>query len=169
MTPKLIFLIGPSGVGKSAVGKELSKTFMIPVFNTDSIIKERIGKRKLNKYRDYIGESQFFKETKGIIDKVERDVIADYVLFDIGSGSLDSNIEWFKKFYRICLIDDDTKKLLKRRKKDHESVDHYGYIEFSEKRKDLYNSSNYIINVGDKSNEEVAKLVFNAIHEIIEL
>jgi shikimate kinase len=128
MKTKIILLMGPSGVGKSTVADALSKTFLLPVYNTDNIIKRNGQVSSISEYRSLVGEDQFCFETRDVIDHFRANSSNNYILFDSGAGSLDSNIEWFKKFYRICLIDDNMEKLWKRRKKDHESVDHYESI-----------------------------------------
>lgn len=166
MEHNIILLIGPSGAGKSTTAKILKEKFYVSIFNTDDLIKEKHHfKNDLASYRSKIGEEAFFEETKQVISDFNSD--SKLILFDIGAGSLDYGIDWFKQFYRICLV--NTPEILQpRREKYHKTLESYISIEMNSRRKELYNSSHFVISTKEKSRMQVAKEVYSSLIHIID-
>ncbi|MCG8433808.1 MAG: shikimate kinase AroK [Gammaproteobacteria bacterium] len=84
---KRIFLIGPMGAGKTAIGKQLARELSLEFFDSDLVIQERTGV-DVSFIFEKEGEQGFRLREKKIIDELtQRD---DIVLATGGGAVLDA-------------------------------------------------------------------------------
>lgn len=79
-----IFLIGPSGTGKSTIGKLLSKQLNMNFFDSDTEIIKKT-KTNINSIFDLEGESGFRKKEKKIINKIIKN---EKIILSTGGGAI---------------------------------------------------------------------------------
>lgn len=108
MIPRHIFLIGPMGAGKTAVGKRLARALELPFFDTDHALQERTGvdisfifekegesgfrKREARMLKDLANESSSVIATGGGI--VELDENVELLKSSRETVFLDASVEW---------------------------------------------------------------------------
>src|SRR5437870_4647302 len=66
-----IFLIGPMGAGKTAIGRQLAKTLRMDFYDSDQIIEERAG-ADIPWIFDLEGEAGFRRREETVIDELTR-------------------------------------------------------------------------------------------------
>ncbi|MEX0899357.1 MAG: shikimate kinase AroK [Gammaproteobacteria bacterium] len=82
-----LFLVGPMGAGKSAIGRELARMLRRPFFDSDSVIQERTG-ADIGFIFDREGEVGFRARERHVID--ELTLIPDAVVATGGGAVLDT-------------------------------------------------------------------------------
>ena len=81
-----LFLVGPMGAGKSAIGRELARLLDRPFFDSDTVIQERTG-ADIGFIFDREGEAGFRVRERQVIDELTG--IPDAVLATGGGAVLD--------------------------------------------------------------------------------
>ncbi len=66
-----IFLIGPMGVGKSTIGRQLAEMLRLDFADSDHVIQERTGV-DIPTIFDFEGEEGFRRREKAVIDELSR-------------------------------------------------------------------------------------------------
>jgi shikimate kinase len=82
--PKNIFLVGPMGAGKSAVGRQLARALRLAFVDSDDEIESRTGV-DIPFIFEKEGEAGFRKREAGVIDDVTR---MDNVVVATGGGAV---------------------------------------------------------------------------------
>jgi shikimate kinase len=82
--PKNIFLVGPPGAGKSAVGRRLAKGLHLGFIDSDDEIESRTGV-DIPFIFEKEGEEGFRRREAGVIDDVTR---VDNIVFATGGGAV---------------------------------------------------------------------------------
>jgi shikimate kinase len=82
--PKNIFLIGPMGAGKSAVGRYLARTLHLPFFDSDDEIESRTGV-DIPFIFEKEGEAGFRKRETIVVDDLSK---MDGVILATGGGAV---------------------------------------------------------------------------------
>ena len=83
-----LFLVGPMGAGKSAIGKELARILARPFHDTDAVIQARTG-ADIGFIFDREGEAGFRRRERDVID--ELTALADVVVATGGGAILDAD------------------------------------------------------------------------------
>lgn len=63
---QVLFIIGFMATGKSTIGKLLSETLRYPLYDTDTIIERKLGKKVTEIFKDY-GEKKFRELEKEVL------------------------------------------------------------------------------------------------------
>ena len=84
MSKKNIFLIGPLGVGKTTIGKQLAKRAHLIFYDSDHEIEKLTGVSVTTIF-EIEGESGFRKREKDVIDKLTS---LDSIVLSSGGGSI---------------------------------------------------------------------------------
>ena len=82
--PKNIFLVGPMGAGKSAVGRQLARSLHLKFVDSDDEIEKRTGV-DISFIFDKEGESGFRKREAAVIDDLTK---LDGVVLATGGGAV---------------------------------------------------------------------------------
>lgn len=82
-----LFLVGPMGAGKSAIGRELARVLDRPFFDSDLVIQERTG-ADIGFIFDREGEAGFRARERQVIDELTS--IPDAVVATGGGAVLDA-------------------------------------------------------------------------------
>lgn len=83
-TPNNIFLIGPMGAGKSAVGRQLARMLHLEFIDSDDEIEERTGV-DIGFIFEKEGEAGFRKREVAVIDELSR---RDGIVLATGGGAV---------------------------------------------------------------------------------
>ncbi len=158
--PNSIFLIGFMGVGKSAVAKELGRTYGLTVVEMDQVIEEREG-RSISTVFDTDGEAYFRDRETELLRELAGQ---EGLVVSCGGGVVlrPENVDIMKQGGRVVLLtaspevvfarvkDCDDRPLLKDRN------DVPGIAELMAQRQDKYEAAaDLVIDTDDKSVEEV--------------
>lgn len=110
-----IFLIGPMGSGKSALGRILSENLNMSFFDTDSLIEQRSG-ASIGWIFDIEGEEGFRKRETKILNELVK---SENIIIATGGGAIlkAENREILKKNGWCVFIDLDIKEQWRRLKK----------------------------------------------------
>lgn len=82
--PKVIFLVGPFGAGKSTIGRALAKALDLEFYDTDRIIEKRLGV-DLSWIFDIEGEAGFRRRETEILDELSQ---LSNVIISTGGGTI---------------------------------------------------------------------------------
>ena len=88
--PKNVFLIGPMGAGKSAVGRQLARMLHLPFMDSDEEIESRTGV-DIPFIFEKEGEAGFRKREAKVIDDLSN---TDGVVLATGGASICDFSQW---------------------------------------------------------------------------
>lgn len=157
---KNIVLIGMSGVGKTVIGKYISKKNNMKLLDIDDIIANKINESIARIFSCY-GDEYFRKLERKTIEELSLETNA--VISTGGGAVLDQkNIYNLRKNASIFLLEADLETLIRNVKLSEDKRpllegDFKSKIKkLSEERKELYHlSADYIIRVDNKSIEDI--------------
>lgn len=161
-----ITLIGMSGVGKSRIGRLLSKKLNYAFIDIDAIIEKDNGK-KLQKIIDFLGDKEFLKlEEKAImsIGQISNSVISP------GGSSIysDSAMLFLKSISKIAFLNASLQEL-KRRPVDFSErgiigLKEKGLAALFKERLPLYKKyADVTIDLKDFNKDSIAELIIDAV------
>lgn len=167
MRMKNIVLIGPSGAGKTSIGKYISNILKIEHIDTDDLVKKQFNMSIEKIFYNY-GEDCFRMEEANIVKKIAD---RDNLVISTGGGVVinKDNIRYLRKngilFLLTGNIDTLTQNLMSSREQRPliGCNNIYGNIHDKIKniflqRKDLYiNSADYFINIDNRTIEEIGE------------
>jgi shikimate kinase len=139
-------LIGPSGVGKSSVIKEIAIYKTVEIYKLDDLVKEFSEETSISKYFSRIGNKAFFEKSIQTIEGLEKEFSGKQVLIDVGAGSIDWEgcTEIFIKHQLISLTGDKEilydrvkTRALKNGSKESRTLEQYTESEFMPHKKAL--------------------------------
>ena len=159
-------LIGPSGSGKSMASKIISERgASFSVVDLDKELKKRINGESLSNHLAAIGDKAFFEFSRDVIEEISAGE-SRKVLIVVGAGSINYNEghSWYLQQNLISLIGSPIK-LYERgdRKIHHPEFESYLNTEFNASRKKLYDGSNFRIDVTERTPDEVADCIIEAV------
>ena len=167
---KNIVLIGPSGVGKTTIGKYISSKLKIEQVDTDFIIEKKFSMSIENIFKKY-GENWFRIEESNIVKEVSN---KNNIVIAPGGGVVinEKNIGSLKStgilFMLVGSIDTLTRNLMNSNKK-RPLIGNYGYDEiyknvknmFFEREKLYIKSADYLISVDNRTIEEIGEEIIS--------
>lgn len=159
---KNIVLIGMSGVGKTTIGKALSKALNRKHIDTDELIEVRVG-TSIEEIFSLYGESHFRKLESQIIDELYK---KENLIISTGGGLIldNNNVVKLKEKGILILLDSSIENIVNNIRNSNTVRPLLNIKDcISERvkamyncRKDLYlNSSDLIVLVDDKSIDEI--------------
>lgn len=160
---KNIVLIGPSGIGKTTIGKYISKMMNKKLIDTDNEV-EKYEKRSIEKIFEISGEKYFRKLEENIIEKACD--MSDVVIATGGGVVLsNANMEMLKKSGIIFLLYGSIDTIINNLKKSDierpllKSNNIYDRVEqmLNDREYYYFKNADYIINVDNKSIDEIGK------------
>ena len=157
-----IVLIGMSGVGKTTIGKALSKVLNRKFIDTDDLIKDRVG-INIEEIFSLYGEPYFRKLESEIIDELYQE---ENLIISTGGGIVlnNNNIVKLKEKGRLILLDSTTENIVNNIRNSNtirplliSEEDLYEKVKtMYNSRKKLYlSSSDYVVFVNGKSIDEI--------------
>jgi shikimate kinase len=152
----LLFVVGPSNVGKSTLLGMLMATTGCRVITSDDSVSKRHG--SAGKHLPAVGNKRFFEDTVDCVRK-DTDALANGdVIIDVGAGALQyakENFaaveEWLKTGKIIAILDDPVE--IAKRDKLNRSLDDYSAIELSNIRNAIYGLADRLVNVQGRTAE----------------
>lgn len=170
---KNIVLIGMSGVGKTTIGKALSKALNRKFIDTDNLIELKMG-ITIDEIFSLYGEEYFRKLESQIIDELYRD---ENLIISTGGGIVlnNSNIIKLKENGIIILLESSIENIVNNIKNSNtirplinKEEDIYEKVKnMYNIRKDLYLfSSDFIIFVDNKS---IDKIVYEILGKCVKI
>jgi shikimate kinase len=164
----ILLLIGPSGVGKSSVIKEIPFYDTLLIYKLDDILKELNEEASISKYFHRIGNKAFFEKSIEAIERLRKESPAKQILIDIGAGSIDWEgcTDIFLN-YRIVSLTGDKEILydrIKTRALENGSVEtrtleQYTKSEFMPHKMALYDQATFNIDTSKLSKSDIAKII----------
>lgn len=162
----IFLLIGPSGVGKTTACGIVAQKSNINVIDLDEFLKAKIGVKSLSGYLTQIGDEQFFQLSKVSIEEIESDAPSNSIIV-VGAGSINLPLShgWYQTKNLLALVG-DSKIIYDRgnRQKYHQEIEGFINTEYNEARRSLYKNAGAVIDVTDKSPEEVADAIISIIN-----
>ncbi|MBW4828826.1 MAG: shikimate kinase [Clostridiaceae bacterium] len=163
---KNIVLIGPSGVGKTTIGKYISSKLKIEHIDTDFLIERKFAMSIEDIFGKH-GENWFRVEESNIVKEVSN---KNNIVISTGGGVVinEKNIENLKStgilFLLVASIDTLTRNLIKSNKK-RPLIGNYGYAEIYKKVKNIFfqreklylKSADYLISVDNRTIEGIGE------------
>lgn len=167
---KNIVLIGPSGVGKTTIGKYISSKLKIEQVDTDFIIEEKFSMSIENIFKKY-GENWFRIKESNIVKEVSN---KNNIVISTGGGVVinEKNLENLKSngilFLLVGSIDTLTRNLMNSNKK-RPLIGNNEYDEIYKKIKKMFfqrgelyiKSADYLISVDNKTIEEIGEEIIS--------
>jgi shikimate kinase len=161
-------LIGPSGVGKSSVVKEIALYGTVAIYKLDDLVKEFSEEASISKYFERIGNKVFFEKSIQAIERVKKQFSGKQTLIDVGAGSIDWEgcTDIFTKYQIISLT--GAKETLYHRIKtralengitENRTLEQYTESEFMPHKKALYEKAAFNIDTTQLSISEIAKKI----------
>ncbi|MGD9152537.1 MAG: shikimate kinase AroK [Gammaproteobacteria bacterium] len=110
--PRVIFLVGPFGAGKSTIGRALARALDLQFYDTDRIIEKRLGV-DLSWIFDIEGEAGFRRRETEILDELSQ---LSNVIISTGGGTilLPENRRLFKDRGLVIYLKTTIKQQLQR-------------------------------------------------------
>ncbi len=156
-----IFLIGPTGSGKSTVGRSLAKSLHYEFYDSDKVVEERCG-TELAWIFDIEGEKGFRERESQIIDELTQKI---GIVLATGAGVVLSqdNCRVLAARGVVVYLHTSVKKLTERMQNDKrrpllQTTDLSATLsEMQEKREALYeNIADHVFNTENRSVQSVA-------------
>lgn len=161
----IFLLIGPSGVGKTTACDIVARKSNINVIDLDKFLKAKNGGKSLSAHLAQIGDEQFFEMSKEGIEEIENDASSDSIIV-VGAGSINLPVShgWYQTKNLLALIG-NPQTIYERgnRQKYHPEIKGFINTEYNEARRNLYENAGSVIDVTDKSPEEVADEIIRII------
>ena len=161
-----ITLIGMSGVGKSRIGRLLSKKLNYAFIDIDAIIEKDNGK-KLQKIIDFLGDKEFLKLEEKAIMRIGQ--ISNSVISPGGSSIYsDSAMLFLKSISKIAFLNASLQEL-KRRPVDFSErgiigLKEKGLAALFKERLPLYKKyADVTIDLKDFNKDSIAELIIDAV------
>ena len=158
-----IVLIGPMGVGKTTIGKKLSKTLELPFIDTDAVITTRYGSPS------EIFQSQGEKAFRVIEEQIVAEAVTTESVIATGGGAvLSGNIQRKLKQCTVIYLSTDGKRIKSRLIGGNRPLLKKGFEDWKriyEERKPLYEAlSNIEIDVSRSSLKETIAEIVDRLH-----
>lgn len=156
---KTLFVIGPSGVGKSTLTNELSvRLESVLAVDLDSEIKRRYPSEFARAHHDW---ERFWDLSISCIEDLKAQGNHEFLVIDVGAGSLQSRRapEFFRSQKTVLIYDtpENTLKKVQGRQGNAwvgRSVADFIGTEYSSARRSIYNGVSHVINVAGRKPEE---------------
>ncbi|MDG4548809.1 MAG: AAA family ATPase [Candidatus Contendobacter sp.] len=156
-----IFLIGPSGVGKTKLAqKVLQFSDNVKVVDLDNEIKKAFPTIYFMAYQNW---ERFWEASIRCIQENQTDNERQFLIVDVGAGSLQSRRapEFFKNQKTVLVFDtpENTLRKIQTRPDSHwvgRSVADFTAVEYSPNRRMIYAVASHRIDVGTCSLREAA-------------
>jgi len=168
--PHSIFLIGPSGVGKTNLATETSE--MLPglrVINVDEEV--RIQDPSLMSGRDW--EAFWNVASARMVYQENQLNEFEFQLFDVGAGCLQSksSLEFFRCRNTVLIYDSPKNTFNKVNSRPesawiNKTLEQHIQTEFSDERKKIYKACRKCIDVGKCTKKEAADMLLQIIQEL---
>lgn len=176
--PDLVFLIGPSGIGKSTAVKKLDSRLTRWKGVSLDLLAAQAGIRlglldtpNASMLLGRVGRDEFFRiGFEALDDLVRNDEDDCSYLIDVGAGfqgiAAFSNI--FRHFPVICLTANESAAYDRCRRSRPQDRDLEGYreMEFSDARKKVYGLASRTIDTSDQSPDETMQALMGALEKI---
>lgn len=165
-----IVLIGPSGVGKTTIGKYISKRLSVELIDTDYIITKELG-TSIDKIFKEKGERHFRELEEEIIKRIymKKNVVVatggGIILNPINMKLLGKNGQIFLLYGSLNSIVKNVERACTNRPliEKYKSIED-GINQLLIERKDIYYKySDYVIYIDDKSVKEIGEEIINLI------
>lgn len=161
----LYFLIGPSGVGKSELGSFGARIFKDCLFfDLDKLVTEKMRVPHARELSGKTGWNAFWYVSEEVINKLNdkhRDS-SSLILVAVGAGSLctKNGRNYFRQCPNTITIFAPAEEVIQRNPLGpNRSFQEFQNTEYSDSRMDVYNSTQYKIDVS-RLNEEQARQKF---------
>jgi len=107
-----VFLVGPMGVGKTSVGRQIAQQLKFSFIDSDQEIEKRAG-ADIGWIFDVEGEEGFRKREEAVIDDLSQ---LDNVVLATGGGAVVSDVSRQRLFQRgvVCFLDAQLDTLVER-------------------------------------------------------
>ena len=168
--PFNIFLIGPMGVGKTTIGRQLSRKLGLPFYDSDQEIENRTG-ADIAWIFDVEGEKGFRQREKSVIDDLTR---RSGIILSTGGGSVLASENRRNLAARgfVIFLDTSVEIQLKRTAKDKkrpllQQKDRRGVLEqLRQERLQLYEDlADFKVFVGESSSKKVVNTICERLEE----
>jgi shikimate kinase len=166
--PRIIFLVGPPGAGKSTIGRMLSSKLGFDFVDTDQIIEERTG-ADISWIFDVEGEDGFREREHQVLSEL---VEKTNLVAATGGGIVlrDDNRSLLHRLDAVVYLEAGLKQLVDRTAKDKKrpllQVDNpeKKISELLAKRKPFYESvADYVVNTDGHSPKSTVQTILNLI------
>ena len=111
-----IYLIGPMGVGKTTIGRQLAKALRRPFYDSDKVIEQKTGV-DISTIFEFEGEQGFRKREQKVIQELTQ---IQNIVLSTGGGVVVSqeNRELLKQFGFVIYLQCSVERILERTRKD---------------------------------------------------
>lgn len=111
-----IYLIGPMGVGKTTIGRQLAKALKRPFYDSDKVIEQKTGV-DIPTIFEFEGEQGFRRREKKVIQELTQ---IQNIILSTGGGVIvsEENRELLKQFGFVIYLQCSVERLLERTRKD---------------------------------------------------
>jgi shikimate kinase len=156
----IIFLIGPSGVGKTTLGEFAGETVAgCKFYDLDKLVEERTGK-PASRLLPQIGNDEFLEKCKEAIRDLDCNDADKLCVVAIGAGALQSEkaLNWLKHHETVAITAPATD-VYKRggRRNENRTLESFKDTEYSSRRREIYSSANHVLPVDALPVEEAKK------------
>lgn len=169
----IIFVIGPSGIGKSSVIKGITTKKIVHLYELDKVVcnaaKEHglIDSGSAYHVLTKLGNNSFFILGMNNLFEIIGRNKDDYYIIDVGAAFQNINLfKYYASIYNVICIDAKPKishqRYISNRPKDPRDLFTHCSIEYSPTRIEIYNSAKHIIDTSSMTLDET-KIAFDLI------
>lgn len=168
----VILVIGPSGVGKTTYGRHVEE--VIPecqFFDIDRLVHKRWNKSVRQQLHDD-GNNAFFKRCQQVVDGLLQHCNESVGIAALGAGALQSDLvsTWLSNYPdpTIAIVADPDEVYRRgKQRNQNRTFEQFREMEYSQRRKDLYNIAQYQCYVSKLSLEEAKHYFADMIRNIL--
>jgi len=164
----IVFVIGPSGIGKSSLIKSISTNNIVNVYELDKVVSDAARKHNLidsggayNVLKKLGNHAFFILGMNYLFEVIGRNPNEHYII-DVGAAFQNVNLlKHYSDIYNVICINSKPKisheRYILNRPKDPRDLFTHCAIEYSPTRIDIYNSSTYTIDTSTATLPETIK------------